>query len=384
MSESRSPDSPWVAAQTALIDETFSNLSRFSRLPMLWTRAQRVKKGATASEVVYEEDRLKLLHYPTETPPQVRTPLVFVYALVNRPYILDLLPGKSVVEHFQRAGFDTYLIDWGVPTHADRHLTLDDYVNGYLLNVVDHVIERTGAPQVSILGYCMGGTMSAMFSALHIEKVKNLILLAAGIDFATRDGLLNIWTDPKTLDVDALVDAYGNCPAGFLQGSFLMLKPIANFIAKPIGLLERADDDRFVDEYFAMETWLNDNIPIAGEVYREFVKYLYQQNRLVKNQLPVGRRIVDLKRITCPVLNIMATEDDLVPCAQSEPFNDLVGSRDRKSLKLAAGHIGLAVGSRAQRELWPKAVEWLAERSDRTAPAVSRSRKRTATRKRVG
>jgi polyhydroxyalkanoate synthase subunit PhaC len=384
MSESRSPDSPWVGAQRALIDETFSNLSRLSRLPMLWTRAQRVKKGATPSEVVYEEDRLKLLHYPTENPAQFRTPLIFVFALVNRPYILDLLPGKSVVEHFQRAGFDTYLIDWGVPTHADRHLTLDDYVNGYLLNVVDHVIQRTGAPKVSILGYCMGGTMSAMFTALHPEKVRNLILLAAGIDFASRDGLLNIWTDPKTLDVDALVDAFGNCPAEFLQGSFLMLRPIANFIAKPIGLLERADDDRFVDEYFAMETWLNDNIPIAGEVYREFVKYLYQQNRLVKNQLPVGRRIVDLKRITCPVLNIMATEDDLVPCAQSEPFNDLVGSTDRKSLKLAAGHIGLAVGSRAQRELWPKAVEWLAERSDKTAPAPSRSRRRTATRTRVG
>jgi polyhydroxyalkanoate synthase subunit PhaC len=127
--------------------------------------------------------------------------------------------------------------------------------------------------------------------------------------------------------------------------------------------------------------WRN---PIAGEVYREFVKYLYQQNPLVKNQLPVGRRIVDLKRITCPVLNIMATEDDLVPCAQREPFNDLVGSTDRKSLKLAAGHIGLAVRSRAQRELWPKAVEWLAERSDKTAPAPSRSRRRTATRTRVG
>ena len=124
------------------------------------------------------------------------------------------------------------------------------------------------------------------------------------------------------------------------------------------------DDESFVDEYFTMETWLNDNIPIPGEVFREFVKYLYQQNLLVKNQLPIGRHLVNLKKITCPILNLMATKDDLVPCAQSEPFNDLVGSSDRKTIKIPAGHIGLAMGSRAQRELWPEACRWLAERSD--------------------
>jgi polyhydroxyalkanoate synthase len=367
---------PWVQGQTAAIDETFQNLRRMSRLPMLWQRAQRVKKGATPSEVVYEEDRLKLLHYVTDQPPKFKTPLVFVFALVNRPYILDLMPGRSVVEHFVRAGMDTYLIDWGTPTHADRHLTLDSYVNGYMVNVMEHVAERTGSPQVNILGYCMGGTMSAMFTALHPERVKNFILLAAGIDFATRDSLLNVWTDPRTFDVDSFVDAFGNCPAEFLQASFLMLKPVANFIEKPINLIEHVDDDKFVDDYLTMETWLNDNIAVPGEVYREFVKYLYQQNLLVKNQLPVGRHLVDLRRIMCPVLNLMATKDDLVPCAQSEPFNDLIGSTDRKTLKLAAGHIGLAVGSRAQREIWPQACEWLAQRSEPIHPARRRAPRR--------
>jgi len=355
--------SPWVKAQTAVIDETVNGLRRMARLPQLWQHAQRVKKGATPSEVVYEEDRLKLLHYLTDKPRKFSTPLVFVFALVNRPYILDLLPGKSVVGHFLQAGFDTYLIDWGVPTHADRHRTLDSYVNGYMVNVMEQVAERTGSRQVNILGYCMGGTMSAMFTALHPQRVKNLILLAAGIDFATRDGLLNVWTDPHTFDVDAFVDAFGNCPPEFLQASFLMLKPVANFIEKPINLIEHAADDKFVDDYFTMETWLNDNVAVPGEVYREFVKYLYQQNLLVKNQLTVGRHLVNLKRITCPILNLMASKDDLVPCAQSEPFNDLVGSTDRKSLKLEAGHIGLAVGSRAQRELWPQACKWLSHRS---------------------
>jgi polyhydroxyalkanoate synthase len=274
-----------------------------------------------------------------------------------------------VVSHFVDSGFDTYLVDWGIPADADRHLELDDYINGYLLNIVNHVRERSGVDQVNILGYCMGGSMSAMFTALHQDVVKNLILLAAGIDFSTRQGLLNLWTDEKNFDVDRFVDAFGNCPAEFLQNAFLMLKPIQNLVEKPIGFFERLDDDGFIDDYFAMEGWLNDNVPVPGEVFREFVKYLYQQNRLVKNQMPVGRQIVDLRDITCPVLNLMATKDDLVPCCQSQPFNSLVSSTDRKIIEFKAGHIGLAVSSRAQTELWPQAVDWLAARSEPVAPA---------------
>jgi len=354
---------PWLRAQAALVGESVANVHRMARLPSLWAQAQRVKKGATPSEVVYEEDRLRLLRYAGEGPVKFKTPLLFVFALVNRPYILDIYPNRSVVAHFVKAGFDTYLIDWGTPTAADRHLDMDSYVHGYLRNVVKYLRQRTDAPQVSVLGYCMGGTMSAIFTALYPEYVKNLMLLAAGIDFATRDGLLNLWTDPRYFDVDAFLDTYGNCPAEFLQACFLILKPVRNFVAKPLSLLERLDDQRFVDEFLTMETWLNDNVPVPGGVFRDFVKGLYQRNLLVKNQLRVGRRTVNLKRITCPILNLMASQDDLLPPAQSEPFNDLVGSADRQAIKLATGHIGLAVSSAAQRELWPQAVAWLSERS---------------------
>ncbi len=279
---------PWAGVPQAVIGESADIFRRLSRLPQLWTRAQEVKKGATPSEVVYREDRMRLLHYPADAPPKFKTPLVFVFALVNRPYILDLLPGKSVVEHFVKAGFDTYLVDWGVPSHADRFNTLRDYIDGYLVNVVEHVRQRTGASQVSVLGYCMGGTMSAMFTALHPQSVKNLILLAAGIDFSTCAGLLNLWSQPQYFDVDAFVDAWGNCPAAFLQTNFTLLKPVANLVEKPLSLWERLDDDRFVDEFLTMETWLGDNIPVPGETFRQFVKDLYQQNLLVQNRLRVG------------------------------------------------------------------------------------------------
>jgi hypothetical protein len=155
----------WLEWQRAILDETMASARRLSHLPSIWERAQSLRKGVSPSEVAYEQDRLKVLHYLSSEGPCYGTPLLFVYALLNRPYILDLKAGRSVVSHFIKSGFDTYLVDWGVPTRADRHLTLDDYINGYLPDVVEHLCERTGSPQVSILGYCMGGTMSAMFTA---------------------------------------------------------------------------------------------------------------------------------------------------------------------------------------------------------------------------
>ncbi len=364
MNEHNPTATQWGAPARAVYEATLDHFQRMSKLPSLVQKAQQVRRGATPSEVIHHDGRVKLLHYLTDEPPKYRQPLLFVFALVNRPYILDLLPGKSVVEHFVKAGFDTYLIDWGKPTHADRNESLDTYVNGYIPRMVDELADRCGVEQVNLLGYCMGGTLNTMYTALHPRRVRNFILLASGIDFSTREGLLNQWCDEENFDVDGFVDAFGNCPAEFLQWSFLMLKPVANLLQKPITLVERIDDDKFIHEFLTMETWLNDNIPIPGEVYREFVKYLYQQNQLARNELHVAGKHVDLKRITCPVLNLMATRDDLVPCTQSEPFNDLVGSNDRKTIKLPAGHIGLAVGSRAARELWPQAVEWLQQRTD--------------------
>ncbi len=353
----------WEAWQDSFINETFTNLRRLTSIPFLPEKMERVRKGVTPREIVYEEDRLKVYRYIGEGEIKYKTPLCFVFALVNRPYIMDLKEGRSIVAHFVNAGFDCYLVDWGTPTKAERFLTTDDYVNGYIDNVVDYLCERTGADKVTILGYCMGGTLSTMYTALHQEKVRNLILLATGIDFATREGLINMWTDPRYFDVDKFVDAMGNIPAEFLQTAFLMLKPVANLIEKPINLIENVHNDAFVEDYLYMETWLNDNIPVPGEVYREFAKYLFQQNLLTKNRMPVGKHIVDLRKITCPLLNLMAKNDDLVPCAQTEPLNDLVSSKDNEKIVWPAGHIGLAVSGRAQKELWPRAVEWLAKRS---------------------
>jgi polyhydroxyalkanoate synthase subunit PhaC len=365
MTTGTSSANPWVNWQRAVLDETIATVGRMSHFPLLLEKARRIRRGVTPSESIYEEDRLQLRHFIGNGKPKYRTPLVFIYALVNRPYILDLKIGRSVVANFVDRGFDTYLVDWGVPLDADRHLTLDDYINGYMVNVMDVLRERSGCDKINVLGYCMGGTMSAMFTALHQDRVKNLTLLAAPIDFATKDGLLNLWTREEYFDVDRFVDTFGNCPPQFLQSIFTLLRPVGNLIEKPINFYEHMHEEKFIDDFLTTESWLNDNIPVPGEVYREFVKYLYQKNLLTQNRMPVGKHVVNLRNITCPVLNIMAGQDDLVPCSQGTPFNDLVGSKDRRSILLpGSGHIGLAIGGRAQKEVWPQACEWLAERSD--------------------
>ncbi len=339
-------------------------VQRMAAMPQVLEIAQRVKVGATPHEIVYREDKMRVLHYESDVPKRFRTPIVLCFALVNRPYILDLLPNKSVVQQFLRAGFDVYLIDWGVPSETDRHLTLEHYVRAYMHNVVRHVADYTGTSQVSLLGYCMGGTMSAMYTALHQELIKNFILMAAPIDWSDRQSLLCVWTDPKYFDVDKVIDAFGNAPPQWLQGSFAMLKPMANLVEKYLGFYERMTDAKFVEDFVAMETWVNDNIPVAGETFRQFVKDCFQKNLLVQGKLRLGTRAVDLRNITCPILNLMAANDHLVPCGQSAPFNDLVGSRDRKSITYPSGHIGLSVSNKAHQELWPQVCEWLGARSE--------------------
>jgi len=232
-----------------------------------------------------------------------------------------------------------------------------------LKNVVDVVGERSRSPQVNLLGYCMGGTMAAMFAALNPTRVRNLILMAAPIDFSGEEGLLNLWSRPAHFDVDGLIDALGNCPGSLLQSCFQLLKPVQNYVEKYLTLCEKTGDDAFLENFFAMERWANDSIPVAGETFREFVKALYQENRLAIGQMRLNGVPVDLAQITCPLLLLTADLDHLVPPSSTLALRDLVGSQVVDAMSLSAGHIGLAVSSKAHRQLWPAVAAWIGDRS---------------------
>ena len=367
--ETNGNPAPIRRAFEALLAEQQKMFSRLLSVPRVVDTAVRTQVGTTPRRAVLEEGTHTLVRYERATPATHAEPVLLCYALVNRPYILDLQPDKSVVRQYLDRGFDVYLIDWGMPSHADRVLTIEHYVRGFLAKSVDVIRRAHDGAKVHLTGYCMGGTFSALHGALDPESVKTLTLLAAPIEFGARESLLNLWTDNRCFDVDALIETYGNCPAWFLQSCFLFMSPIRNFIDKAIAFYEQMDDPRSVASHFALERWLNDNIPVAGATFREFVKTLYQRNELVRGEMRVGDRRIDLGRITCPLLMLTAKGDHLVPPASTEGIRPHVGSRDVHSMAIDAGHVGLVVGGRAHKTFWPEATRWVSERSTPAAVA---------------
>jgi polyhydroxyalkanoate synthase subunit PhaC len=316
--------------------------------------------ATTPYEIVYEEDRVKLKHYKPVAKNRMKTPLLIVYALINRETMLDLQPGRSVVQNFISEGVDLYMIDWGYPTRKDRYLTIDDHVNGYMDRIVDFIRRRHKVPSINLMGICMGGTFSVIYSALHPKKVKNLITTVAPTNFDTNQGLLHLWM--KAVDADRLVESYGNIPGDLMNFGFLLLNPARLVIDKYVGFMENMDDKSYVENFIRMEKWIFDSPDVPGETFRQFSKDCYQRNLLIQSKMKVGRRRVNLRKITMPLLNIYGGADHLVPPEACERLTSKVGSVDKEDLRIETGHIGIYVSSKCQREFAPKIVRWLKER----------------------
>jgi polyhydroxyalkanoate synthase len=348
---------------------------RIKKAAELLLNPPHVEVGTTPNEVVYSDGKMRLLHYYPIVDNPHKVPLLVIYALINKPYILDLQPDRSVIKRLLLEGFDIYMIDWGTPTEGDKYLTLDDYVNWYIDDVVDHIRHEHGLDSISILGYCMGGTISVMYTAIHPEKVKNFVLMAAPLDFESDPGLLKKWSKEEYFDPDKLVSTVGNVPGEFLNFGYLLLDPVNNLYSKYIKFIEKVDNEDFVSMFFRMEKWINDSIPVAGEAFRQFIRDLYQENRLVNSQLKLNGHRVKLKNIDMPILSLVAKYDHLVPPESSMSFNELVGSKDKEMIVFPTGHIGLSVSSATHAKLWPRVAEWLRERSEIEKEARPKKRK---------
>ncbi len=328
----------------------------------------------TPYDVVYEEDRVKLKHYPARRELAVKTPLLVVYALINRETMLDLQPGRSVVENLLDHGVDVYMIDWGYPRRKDRYLTIDDHVNGYMNNAVDTIRATHGIEAVNLMGICMGGTFSVIYSALHPEKIKNLITTVTPTNFDTDTGLLHIWM--KSVDGNAMVDTFGNMPGDMLNLGFLLLNPARLMIDKYVSFVEHLDNKEFVENFIRMEKWIFDSPDVPGETFRQFITDFYQKNLLIQSRLEVGGQRVNLKNVTMPLLNFYGRFDHLVPPEACEKLTGAVGTRDSEDICLNTGHIGIYVSSKTQKEFTPKIVSWLKDRDG--APAKKAAAKRAA------
>ncbi len=316
--------------------------------------------GTSPREEVYRENKLRLFRYcPLVNNPHP-VPLLIVYALVNRPYMVDLQPDRSLVRRLLESGIDVYLVDWGYPDREDRLLTLHDYLNGYLLRCVEQIGRRHSLEAINLLGICQGGTFSLCFSAMHPQRVRNLITMVTPVDFSTEGNLLAHFM--RSIDVDQLIEAYGNVPGELLNWAFLALKPFRLVSQKYVNLVEILDSREKALNFLRMEKWIFDSPDQPGEVFREFVRQFFQENRLMTGEAEIGGKRIDLHALKMPILNIYATQDHLVPPAASLALGDCVENDDYTVAAFHGGHIGIYVSSRAQKEIPAAIADWLRQR----------------------
>jgi polyhydroxyalkanoate synthase len=321
--------------------------------------------GQTAKDVVWRHGRSELWHYRNDAV-RIHPPLLIVWSLVSRSYILDLTPGNSFVERLLAVGFDVYLLDWGVPDDRDAHNQLEDYVDEYLPAAIDRVRRLSGAGQVNLLGYCFGGVLTLLHAAHHpASPLRSLTVMATPTDF-DRLGPLADMFGTTGLDVDDLLDADGNLPPEVIRQAFRSLTPVAEFTGY-VNLWDRLWSDEYVAAHRAMTGWALDHIPFPGAAARQTVQMLRRDNGLVTDRLLLGGDRVHLADIRLPFLSVLGTGDHIVPQAAAAPLLGLVGSQDKHELRLDAGHIGLVVGRTAARTTVPAIIQFLRQRSEASA-----------------
>lgn len=344
-----------------LLSEFAERLQKFNRAA--FTRAM---VGLTPKETVWTLNKAKLYRYTPVVPPQRRhpVPLLLVFALITRSWILDLRPGYSFVEFMVSQGYDVYLLDWGSPGPEDQHLKFDDYALEYLPRAIRKVKTLSGSEQFSLLGWCIGAILTTIYAAMRPDEgLRNMVLLTAPLDFSNRDALTFArWTDEKYFNVDKVLETFGNMPAQIIDFGARSLKPIDNNISYYWKLWDNLDDPRAVEAWQALNTWVTDRIPMAGAAYRQMIVDLYRHDDLINNRLLIRNHAVDLSRIHANLLSLIADDDHITPPCQSESILDKVSSPDKQVHHLTGGHIGIMVGA-ARHMTWSHIDGWLGARS---------------------
>ena len=357
---------PAVAAQRAaeIGTKMLRGAELFSRF-----RDEDVQIATTPKDLVWQQDKVTLYHYRPLAEQKVCTPVLITYGLIGRWTMTDLQEDRSLVRNLLNLGVDLYVVDWGNPSRADRWLTLDDYILGYLDGCVTEVARRAGMDRINLLGVCEGGVFTTCYAALKPERVNTMTLTITPIDFHADEledrpthGFINLWTRSLAPeDVDRLIEANGNLPGEFIGAVFNLMTPMRTLLKYNLDLLEVADDEQRLLNWLRMEKWIADRPDHPGEAAKQWLKDLYQQNKLVKGEFELGGQPVDLRRITMPLLNVYAKDDHIIPPATSKALGPLIGTQDYTELALPGGHVGVFVGGRSQKLFAPSVAKWLGE-----------------------
>ncbi len=345
--------------QFALMDERLRTLTK-----VMTTKAPIAQ---TPKQLVWALNKARLYRYVPVVPQEKRhpVPLLLVFALMNRPHILDLRPGHSFVEFMVSQGYDVFLLDWGIPGPEDKNLKFDDYTMEYMPRAIRKMKSVTGAKEFSLLGWCIGAILTTIYASLRPDDgLRNLLLLTAPLDFANRDNITFArWTDERYFNVDKVLAAYGNMPGEMIDYGAKALKPVENYIVNYLKLWDNLDNPQVVEAWHSMNTWVTDNIPLAGGAFRQLIVDLYRNNRLMKGELMIAGQRVDLSHLRANLLTVIAQGDHITPPCQSESLLSKISSSDKEVYRVPGGHIGIMAGSGAHKHTWPHIDGWLGRRS---------------------
>jgi polyhydroxyalkanoate synthase len=318
--------------------------------------------GISPKDLVWRKNKACLYHYKRQTPATRRTPVFLVLPLINRAYILDLRPGGSFVDHLLQHGFDVFMLDWGIPGDEDHDLDITALLTRYLPRATRKASDVAGGVPLTILGYCIGGTLAACYAALYPETpvhVQNLVLFTTPIDFSDA-GVFGVLTKKGAFPIEQLTETLPLVPGQMPDAGAKLLSPLPTTVGTYVRLWERLGDGDFdVPGWQAMYRWVNEGVPFPSAAYRQWITEFYQDNKLAEGRLHIDGRRVDLGDIRCPVLNVAASADQIAPRPTTRAITRLVGSADTEEIVLKGGHVGIVVGRSAQTALWPGVTDWL-------------------------
>lgn len=318
------------------------------------------KVGNTPKQLIWKKNKSTLWYYPA-VEKKYDIPLFFIYSLFNKPFILDLNPGSSIIEGLTKQGYDVYLLDWGTPGYEDKDISLDDYITDYLQKGVRRALRHSGAEEITIIGYCLGGTIASIYASIAEEPIRNLIIATVPIDFSVQaapdkwvEGIRN-----GDFNIDRLFEVYGNLPPAFVNAMFRSISAPVYFTPY-VSLLARANDEKFVERWRRLDKWTKEHVPFTGAAFKQLSNDLGRHNKLVKGELMVRGKKINLANIKANLLVVSSKYDHLIPEAQSLPIVDLVSSDDKTYKVVEAGHVSLAISGK-----FPAVLdEWLTSRSN--------------------
>ena len=349
----------YAAAQLAAMNslKTLSTLSN-----------DQVKIATQPKDEVLRQDKVRLFEYRPIAPalPDM-PPILICYGLFGRQTMIDLQEDRSLVRHLLEAGHRVFVIDWGTPSRIDKNMSLDDYILGYLQQCLHHVNVLNGNRPSLVLGICQGGTFAACLAALKPSLFASLALAITPIDFRAQPedflfgtGLLNLWISQwQEEDIDLILDIHGNMPGQMYGAMFSALTPMASMTKYNIGLAKIAGNHKAMLNFLRMEKWIADRPDHPGAAAKQWLHDLYGHNALVEGNLMLGGQTVDLRKITCPVLNIYAQKDHIVPACSSQALADFIPDDRYTDLAFSGGHIGVFVSNKAQGLVAKALSEWM-------------------------